>query len=179
MKMACRSGKTMARWTCKKAPHVGTGHLHAEDDDGPFDVDGVTYCGRCHSFLPDGETHQVTDGNQNKAPCSCYADDEMVRWDGDLMCPHAPLDKVQAEMRTARDHLLWALIQGCPHNRKDDDILLESAFVRPFADGLRYLVKIGWAEVVHDPTPNGEARDVSVRLTIDPLTLGPKIRGSN
>lgn len=38
---------------CPKVPHVGTGHLHAEDDDKPFDVDGVLYCGRCHHCLPD------------------------------------------------------------------------------------------------------------------------------
>lgn len=36
---------------CKKAPHIGSGYLHAEDDDRPYDVDGVLYCGRCHEFL--------------------------------------------------------------------------------------------------------------------------------
>lgn len=36
---------------CAKAPHIGTGHLHDAKDDRPFDVDGVTYCGRCHEYL--------------------------------------------------------------------------------------------------------------------------------
>lgn len=40
------------RFTCEKAPHVGSGYLHAEDDDLPYDVDGVRYCGRCHKFWP-------------------------------------------------------------------------------------------------------------------------------
>lgn len=40
--------------TCPKAPHIGTGHLHAEDDDKPYDVDGVCYCGRCHTAMPGG-----------------------------------------------------------------------------------------------------------------------------
>lgn len=42
----------------KRMPKPGDAHegrygfLHAEDDDGPFDVDGVEYCGRCHVALP-------------------------------------------------------------------------------------------------------------------------------
>lgn len=38
--------------TCEKSPHVGDGYLHAPADDGPYDVDGVRYCGRCHMVLP-------------------------------------------------------------------------------------------------------------------------------
>jgi hypothetical protein len=36
---------------CQKKPHIGTGHLHGEDDDLPYLVDGVTYCGRCHTAM--------------------------------------------------------------------------------------------------------------------------------
>lgn len=36
---------------CPKAEHVGSGYLHDADDDGPYDVDGVMYCGRCHRCL--------------------------------------------------------------------------------------------------------------------------------
>lgn len=35
---------------CPKKPHTG-GELHGEDDDTPYDVDGCTYCGRCHTAL--------------------------------------------------------------------------------------------------------------------------------
>jgi hypothetical protein len=35
---------------CRKVPHIGEGYLHTEDDDRPYDVDGVLYCGRCHGF---------------------------------------------------------------------------------------------------------------------------------
>lgn len=35
---------------CPKVPHIGMGYMHEEDDDGPFVIDGVTYCGRCHLF---------------------------------------------------------------------------------------------------------------------------------
>lgn len=38
--------------TCEKVAHTRDGHLHAEDDDTPYDVDGVSYCGRCHRSLP-------------------------------------------------------------------------------------------------------------------------------
>lgn len=39
--------------TCKKVPHIQKGgYLHAANDDSPFDVDGVMYCGRCHSAWP-------------------------------------------------------------------------------------------------------------------------------
>ncbi len=37
--------------TCQKRAHTGTGYLHGEDDDTPYAVDGVSYCGRCHHAL--------------------------------------------------------------------------------------------------------------------------------
>ena len=39
---------------CFKEKHLVTGHayLHSEEDDTPYDVDGVWYCGRCHIYLP-------------------------------------------------------------------------------------------------------------------------------
>jgi len=37
---------------CAKIAHTETqGYLHAEDDDGPYNVDGCLYCGRCHRAL--------------------------------------------------------------------------------------------------------------------------------
>lgn len=38
---------------CEKAPHADskTGYYHAEEDDRPYDVDGVLYCGRCHRWI--------------------------------------------------------------------------------------------------------------------------------
>lgn len=54
--------------TCIKVPHIKSdgGYLHAPDDDGPFDVDNVWYCGRCHAAIPEpkGEfsTHVTADG---------------------------------------------------------------------------------------------------------------------
>lgn len=38
--------------SCEKVPHTfKLGYLHSEDEDTPYDVDGITYCGRCHTFL--------------------------------------------------------------------------------------------------------------------------------
>lgn len=38
--------------TCDKRLHInGSGYLHAEDDDKPYIVDGLRYCGRCHTWL--------------------------------------------------------------------------------------------------------------------------------
>jgi hypothetical protein len=38
---------------CPKSNHNPevTGYLHAADDDGVYDVDGVPYCGRCHYWM--------------------------------------------------------------------------------------------------------------------------------
>ena len=36
---------------CEKVHHLGMGYLHAADDDRPYDVDGLAYCGRCHVAL--------------------------------------------------------------------------------------------------------------------------------
>lgn len=38
--------------SCKKVLHIGdSGWLYDELDDSPYDVDGVSYCGRCHEVL--------------------------------------------------------------------------------------------------------------------------------
>lgn len=47
-----RTRRLQPTLSCPKAPHTGTGYLHAEDDDRPYDIDGVTYCGRCHYTWP-------------------------------------------------------------------------------------------------------------------------------
>jgi hypothetical protein len=36
---------------CPKVIHEGDGFLHSPDDDSPYSVDGVSYCGRCHMAL--------------------------------------------------------------------------------------------------------------------------------
>lgn len=36
---------------CRKVEHTRDGMLHAADDDTPYDVDGILYCGRCHTAL--------------------------------------------------------------------------------------------------------------------------------
>lgn len=38
---------------CSKVKHE-TWHyyMHASDDDTPYNVDGVSYCGRCHHVMP-------------------------------------------------------------------------------------------------------------------------------
>jgi hypothetical protein len=44
--MDCRQG------LCHKVVHdKATGFLHQPDDDGPYDVDGLMYCGRCHHAM--------------------------------------------------------------------------------------------------------------------------------
>ena len=49
----CSAAAVVHGRTCPKAPHDSGrhGYLHAPDDDHPYDVDGVAYCGRCHAFL--------------------------------------------------------------------------------------------------------------------------------
>lgn len=42
---------------CHKVTHVGEGHLHGEDDDTPYMVDGVMYCGRCHIWITQWQWH--------------------------------------------------------------------------------------------------------------------------
>lgn len=43
----CRHGVN-----CPKRRHYDDcAYLHSSDDDSPYDVDGVMYCGRCHRAL--------------------------------------------------------------------------------------------------------------------------------
>lgn len=48
---------------CPKVQHVGEGYLHAADDDSPYDVDGVLYCGRCHAWLDEGSSAREPKGD--------------------------------------------------------------------------------------------------------------------
>lgn len=42
----------MHGYSCEKVPHTfKTGYSHSDDDDTPYDVGGILYCGRCHIFL--------------------------------------------------------------------------------------------------------------------------------
>jgi hypothetical protein len=52
---------------CPKAPHVGTGHQHGEEDDAPFNDDGVDYCGRCHHCLSPAESAAALSALQTRA----------------------------------------------------------------------------------------------------------------
>lgn len=52
--------------SCDKKPHDRPGQLHGADDDSAFDVDGVSYCGRCHTVL-DIKAEQPVPKKQKKA----------------------------------------------------------------------------------------------------------------
>lgn len=45
-------GETRHGINCPKNPHTREGYLHDIDDDAPYDIDGVKYCGRCHVAMP-------------------------------------------------------------------------------------------------------------------------------
>ncbi len=36
---------------CEKEVHNGKGYLHDAKDDSPFNMGGMTYCGRCHFLV--------------------------------------------------------------------------------------------------------------------------------
>lgn len=41
---------------CEKVAHShSSGYLHSASDDGPYDVDGINYCGRCHQALAEDQ----------------------------------------------------------------------------------------------------------------------------
>lgn len=48
----------------------GDGHVHRADDNGPYDVDGLVYCGRCHEWL--GTISSGTDDSCTHPNCSCW-----------------------------------------------------------------------------------------------------------
>ena len=53
--IADQRGDQRHGFDCPKVLHVGGGYLHAMNDDSPYDVDGVSYCGRCHAWIPSQE----------------------------------------------------------------------------------------------------------------------------
>lgn len=53
---------------CPKVPHDSPpgGYLHSAEDDSPYSVDGVQYCGRCHYCIPhSGHEHESAVGVAN------------------------------------------------------------------------------------------------------------------
>lgn len=53
-KAGSQDGLDMRHGTnCEKVEHGSRcGYLHDSEDDSPFSVDGVYYCGRCHHVMP-------------------------------------------------------------------------------------------------------------------------------
>lgn len=78
---------------CQKVPHVGVGFLHDEDYDGPYEVDGVLYCGRCHSCACKSVTAKAeAKKTRNRRPTPhCPTCDAVARWEGrgaaTALCP--------------------------------------------------------------------------------------------
>jgi hypothetical protein len=57
--------------TCPKAPHNGEGYLHGKDDDSPYTVDGVNYCGRCHRVINAAPAPEKGEAKEiEMAPCN-------------------------------------------------------------------------------------------------------------
>lgn len=46
---ACESVKHGVN--CPKMPHLGPGHIHGPDEDGPYSFGDFWYCGRCHRAI--------------------------------------------------------------------------------------------------------------------------------
>jgi len=53
---------------CQKVTHLGEGYLHGADDDGPFEVDGVFYCGRCHGPMHHASPSSLSGSASERAP---------------------------------------------------------------------------------------------------------------
>ncbi len=85
--------------TCPKIPHVGEGYLHGEDDDTPYSVDGLEYCGRCHRALPDRPA--LRDGG--KLDFDFYWQ-IVINWSQDM--PRVGQKLSVHEMRTLTERLL-------------------------------------------------------------------------
>jgi hypothetical protein len=51
-------------FNCQKVIHRESGYLHSSEDDSPYDVDGVAYCGRCHMVMSVPEGRGETMSNQ-------------------------------------------------------------------------------------------------------------------
>ena len=76
---------------CRKAPHTGYGYLHDEDYDGPYDVDGVEYCGRCHFTMMGHSIRSVvkdminekTDAKKPEAREESSMDDARIKYMND------------------------------------------------------------------------------------------------
>lgn len=125
-------GGKVGRKVCQKIPHsAGGGYMHDEEHDGPYDVDGVLYCGRCHSWYNNPADHGAPalseqprtaagDGDSNCPEDLC---DGVQHWFGDqpFSCPnvclcadkpgphtHSPSGSIEAERDALRAELAAA-----------------------------------------------------------------------
>lgn len=74
-------------YTCEKVEHLeGVGYLHEADDNRPYWIDNVAYCGRCHHWLSaedyDPEPHPVATAVPAPDVCTCLRTGDEIR-----LCP--------------------------------------------------------------------------------------------
>lgn len=85
--------------SCRKVPHDNPrgGYMHGEDEDGPYDADGVLYCGRCHSWFENCERikAQASSGLPKPAPAP-------EPKQGIFKCYHCETCRKQCSLRTGQ-----------------------------------------------------------------------------
>ena len=72
--------------TCEKVRHIGDGYLHSEDEDGPYDIDGVHYCGRCHLAMDchpakEPEAPKPAKKTRNRRPRPTHSCGRKCKWE--------------------------------------------------------------------------------------------------
>lgn len=70
--------------SCPKVGHGPAlrGYLHAADDDSPYEVDGVWYCGRCHMWIANRECSKAQGSPMLSNPAPAPEPDPLMGIDG-------------------------------------------------------------------------------------------------
>lgn len=95
-------GGKVGRKVCQKIPHsAGGGYMHDEEHDGPYDVDGVLYCGRCHSWYNNPADHGAP--ALSEQPRTAAGDGSAPgKWAEELI---AERNALRSELATAREEI--------------------------------------------------------------------------
>lgn len=103
----------MSALTCDKAPHDDRmgGYLHDENDDSPYDVDGVAYCGRCHVAIA---SHAASSATPTPGPTHNTLMEEIAAtasasyWAARLASSHQEVERLKAVIERDRTRFgIW------------------------------------------------------------------------
>lgn len=137
---------------CPKAPHESPGMLHSIDDDSPYTVDGVTYCGRCHEYIPsnDKPKHPVI-FEDIQAPY-VFSPEEIAQMNVDLRHKLNDIDALEDQKKSSQQDFNLRITNAENEAKRLRNKLDSGEETRPVRAIVEFEVSRGKKRLIHPQT---------------------------